>query len=190
MPLAVSVASSSAVRCRPAVGAAADPGSPGVDGLVALGTFERRGEVRRQRHLAEPLDDDQRIAVGDQLDVERVPGRCALADSEHWPAVGGEQVLARTQAAGRTYERFPDPPVVADGLEQQHLGLTAGRPSQQEPRRQHLGLVDHDEVAFLQEQRQIGNRGVLGRRAPPVDEQPGGVRGSIGTWAMRSAGRS
>ena len=81
MPCAVSVASSSAVRCRPAVGAAADPGVSRVDGLVPLGPIERRVEVRRQGHLAESLDDDQRIAVGEQLDVERVPGRGPFADA-------------------------------------------------------------------------------------------------------------
>ena len=83
-------------------------------------------EVRRQRNLAESLDDDQGIAIGDQLDVERVAGRCAAADTEHRPAVGGEQVLARAQAASRTYERFPRPSVVGDGLEQEDLGPSAG----------------------------------------------------------------
>ena len=48
-------ASSSGVKCRPAVGAAAEPASPRVDRLVPLGIGERLGDVRRQRRLARRL---------------------------------------------------------------------------------------------------------------------------------------
>ena len=45
-------ASSSGVKWRPAVGAAAEPGLARVDRLVALGVVQRLGDVRRQRRLA------------------------------------------------------------------------------------------------------------------------------------------
>ncbi len=45
-----SAARRSGVKCRPAVGAAAEPALTRIDGLVALGVAERLGDVRRQRH--------------------------------------------------------------------------------------------------------------------------------------------
>ena len=57
------------MKWSPAVGAAAEPASLGVDGLVALGIGERLVDVRRQRHLAGrlPLEPDEPAAAAEGL---------------------------------------------------------------------------------------------------------------------------
>ena len=88
-----------------------------------------------------------------------------------------EQLLAVAQLAGRAHERLPVAPARVLRLEQQHLGLAAGRPLQPQAGRDHLRLVDDDDVAGPEQVGQVGDGAVLGRRAPPVDEQAGGVAG-------------
>ena len=82
------------MKWRPAVGAAAEPGSLGVDGLVALGVVERLRDVRRQRRLAGRLAveaDEPAPApeVLDELDGARAASRPqALASGGRAPPTG------------------------------------------------------------------------------------------------------
>ena len=116
--------SSSGVTWRPAVGAAAEPGCVGVHGLVAVPMVEARRDVRRQGHLADVVEQRQRVDPGrvDEVDVERVAGRRARPDDEHRPALGGDELLAVAQLAGRAHEGLPVAPARVLRFQQQHLG--------------------------------------------------------------------
>ena len=109
--------------------------------------------------------------------MERVTGGGARPDHQDRPALGGAQLLAVVQLAGRADQRLPVAAAGVLGLEQEHLGLTAGRALQPEPGGDHPRLVDDDDVTGSQEVREVGDGAVLGRRAPAVDEQPGRVAG-------------
>ena len=62
-------------------------------------------------------------------------------------------------------------------FEQQHLGLPTRRPLQAQPGGDHLRLVDHDDVAGLEQVGELGDRAVLGWGAAAVDEQARRVTG-------------
>ena len=73
--------------------------------------------------------------------------------------------------AGRTSASH-DAALLVQRLEQQHLGRRPGRAVQAQAGRDHPGVVEHDQVAWLEQFGQVGARAVLGRARPPVDEQP------------------
>ena len=75
-------------------------------------------------------------------------------------------------------------------FEHQHLGLPTGRPVQREAGRDHLRLVDDEEVARSEDLGQVAHVPVFGRFAPPVDQQASGIARLDGVWAIRSSGRS
>src|SRR5690606_12969066 len=57
------------------------------------------------------------------------------------------------------------------------LGPAAGDAPQRQPGRQHLRLVDDQQIPRTQELGQVADLMVVGRGPPPVDEQAGGVAG-------------
>ena len=67
------------MKCRPAVGAAAEPASSRVDGLVALGIRERRGDVRRQRRVAVRLAVEAQAPASLAEMLEQLDGAVARA---------------------------------------------------------------------------------------------------------------
>ena len=154
-------------RCRAGLG--------GVHRLVAVGPVEAAVDVGRQWHLAVPGEQLERIVVARQLDRERVAGGGARADHGDGHAVESEQRLAAAEAAGRPDQCLPRAPGRVARLEQQDLRRPAGGPVQAEPGRDDPRLVDHDDVAGAQQIGELGHGAVLGRRAPPVDEQAGRV---------------
>ena len=119
-------ASSSGVKCSPAVGAAAEPASSRVDRLVALGVGERLGDVRRQRRLARPARRRAAGASGPRRGARELDRPVAPA---------------RPQPARRPRERLPH--VALEPLEQQHLAPRALDP---DPRRHDARVVDDHEL--------------------------------------------
>ena len=97
--------------------------------LVPLGVAQPLADVGRQRHLAVPFEQHQRVVVAEQLDPERVTGRRSLTHPYDRHVVSDE-LLALGELAARSDQRLPDPPVVVTGLQQQHLGRSPGAPPQ------------------------------------------------------------
>ncbi len=125
-----SLARSSGVKWSPAVGAAAEPSSLCVDGLVALRVGERLGDVRRERRLT------RRLALQPQAPAALAQVLDQLDRPQPLP---GPQLLRRPR------KRFPLPGSV-QRLEEENLGLAAGRPRQSQPRRHDTRVVDHDQL--------------------------------------------
>ena len=97
-----------------------------VHGLVALGVGQRRGDVRRERHLAVTDEYGQRL-VAEQRDHERVTRLGAASDLRDRSAVERPEHLSRwRRRAGRTSASTscPNP----DGLQEEDLGGPAARP--------------------------------------------------------------
>ncbi len=114
IPRAASRSNSSPVKCRPAVGAAADPGVRGEHGLVPIGITETLGDVGRQWHLTVTVQQHDRVVVTDEFHPERVAGRGPLAHP-HERQLVRLQDLADGELAAGTYERFPRAPVGVPG---------------------------------------------------------------------------
>ncbi len=159
-------------------------GQRGVHGLVAIGAIEAFVDVRRQGHLADLVEQRQRLHRSGQLDVERVAGLRAGADDDHRAAVGREQLLACVELAGRAHQRLPVATAGILRLEQEHLRAPppVARCSRS---RAGITLVSLTTTTSpgAQEAREVGDGAVLGRRAAPVDQQPGGV-----AWLDRHLG--
>ena len=146
---------------------------PGIHGLVTLGPIEAGRDVGRQRHLADPVERLQR-SIGAEARRERVAGRRAPDDRGDRRAVGRRAAprRARSRRAGRTSASHVVDPVASSSSTSTAPPVARRR---RRPRRQHPGVVDDDDVAGAQEIGKVGDRPVVGRRAPPVDEQPGSV---------------
>ena len=84
----------------------------------------------------------------------------------------GEQHLARSQLAGRAHERLPEATRAVGRFEQQHLGCAARPPGEAEAGRDHLGLVDDEQVAGTEELGEVTHDAVIGWRGSTVDQQP------------------
>ncbi len=140
-----------------------------VDGLVALGVGQRRGDVRGQGHVAVALE----LGLGDQQSHEaRLTGTPTHLDEGR--AVGVGQDLAVTELGAGAHQRLPH--AVADGLHEQDLGGTAGRPPHPQAGGDDPGLVHHDEVAGPQQPGEVVHVAVLGCPArPAIDQEASGV---------------
>ena len=140
-------------------------------------------DVRRQRHLADPR---RAISTAVQLDAERVAGR---GPPEHGDAgaVGRRTGprRARSRRAGRTSasQRRSAP----SGFEQQHLGRAAGRPAQPQPGRDHLVSLTTTTSPGRSRSGRSATVRCSGGALPRSTSSRAASRGSIGTWAMRSA---
>ena len=158
--------------------------------LVAIGIVQPLTDVRRQRHLAVSIEQRQRIVVAEQLDLERVAGCGALPHPHDVDAVGATAPRRADLAAG-PHERLPGATCVVERLEQEHLGRTTGRPLQPEPGRNHPRLVDDHQVAGPQDLVEIRDAPMLDRLRPRGRRADAAAsRGSIGTCAIRSGGKS
>ena len=155
------------------------PVGVGVDRLVALGVGERRGDVRRQGHLAAPPMASAEVAVAGAR-----PRRCRSPSPRSSPtttvrSTGRRRASARcpAAAAGRGARAPPSVP----GPSRVAPRAAAPRPRRPsacarcEPGRQHPGGVDHDQVAGLEQVGQIGDPTVLEPPRAAIDEQPGRV---------------
>ena len=169
------------VRCSPAVGRGGRAGPVGVDGLVALGVGQRRRDVGRQRHLAEP----RRAPPAGRRRRAARPSTVSPA-SVRWPTdqrprrpSAPSSTLAGPQACG---PGGPAPPSARCSSSSGSSSSTSAAPPvravQAQPGRDHPGVVDHDEVAGREQLGEVADVAVLGAaRRPAVDQQAGRVAG-------------
>ena len=165
------------VKCSPAVGRGRRAGFAAYTVWYRSGRSSRVVDVRRQRHLAVLGEQRQRLDRADELDVERVAGLRARHRSTITGRPSAVEQLARRRGslrAGRTSASQWRRPR-SSGSSSSTSAAPPVCPLQTQPGRDHLGVVDDHDVAGPQQARQVGDGAVLGRRAPPVDEQPGGV---------------
>ena len=165
--------STSAVRCSPAVGAAAEPGCRGVDGLVALGAVEAGRDVGRQRHLTDPsraprayraFSWTRNVSPAARSPDDR--GRRSVRPRRGDPRSRRRRRAGRTSASHVSRSPKPSssrstsaaPPVARRNLSRAGRTLVSG---------------DDDDVAGAQSRAGRPLCGLGG--ALPVDEQPGGV---------------
>ncbi len=160
------------MRCSPAVGAATEPRPVGVHGLIALRIVQRRMDVWRQRHRAVPIERGH-LVIGEQSHAPAARVVEGLTDLDRELVARGmhrAQHLADTQPARRPHERMP--PSALERTHEEHLDVPARLASHAQPRRNHAGVVDDEEVSLVQQEGKVGNPQVVGRRrCSAIDEQ-------------------
>ena len=113
MPFCLSWARISGVKCRPAVGAAALPGSWRVDGLVAVAVFRFvvAVDVGRERHVADLFEDGLEVGHGGEAEgaFAELSGGEDFGFEERLGFVGGveEEALAGLDFAAGADEGGP-----------------------------------------------------------------------------------
>ena len=155
------------------MGAAALPGLPRVDRLVALVGHARVVHVGRQRHAPGRLERALELGAGERRAHEpaSLPERLDRLDRE---ASGlGLHAHAGAHAARGAHERLPE--AVAALLEQQHLARPAARPAHGHAGAQHAAAVDDDEIGRVEQVDELGEAPVLDRPVAAVHEQPRAV---------------
>src|SRR5581483_2451317 len=130
------------------------PGRAGVHRLVALGVEEGPGDVGREGHLAQA---GQLGRVGQQAH-QPAAALQHLAHLDGRAVPGGQQHRARGHLLAGANQRLPAP---AHGFEEEHLHHPARGLAQVEPGREDPGVVRHQEVAGLEEVRQVPHVPVL-----------------------------
>jgi hypothetical protein len=149
-------------------------GLAGEDGLVAIGVA-RRSSMYGGSGIS-PWRSSSATGRRHRSARPRTcrPPACAPPSDTSGTSPLSNRSPTRSFAPGRT-KRLPDPAVGVTRLQQQHFGRSPGRTAQPEPRRDDPGLVEHEQVPGAQQLGQVGDATVLGRCAPPIDEQPRGV---------------
>ena len=150
---------------------------PGEHGLIPLAIRRRVGalDVRRQGHVPDALDHllDRPPALDRQANVTS-PERVLRHDfaRERTACSLAHERRARPELLARVHERVPRLGVEAP--EQEALDRPAARhTTAQQARREHPGVVDHQQVAGAQEGRQVGHPCAHGRpRRALEDHQP------------------
>ncbi len=132
-------------------------GPGGVDGLVAVGVVEVDvAQVGRKGHLA--VSGQRRVeVVGDRPDE-------ASSLTEVGAHLEGEVLAHLDDDTIGELRGWPDeglPPAVDGRLEEEDLGRSTGGSTESDPGRQHLGVVDDDDVAGADECRQVGDVAML-----------------------------
>ena len=121
----------------------------GIDGLVALVVLKLRGDVGRQRHVADLLEY--------RVDAFPLVGKAdqAVAALHRLQHLAGHQPVAKGELDPRLClftgfdQRFPD--VLLLLFQQQHLDVPAGVGLDAvQARRDNAGVVDHQQVAWIQ----------------------------------------
>ena len=121
----------------------------GIDGLVALVVLKLRGDVGRQRHVADLLEH--------RVDAFPLVGKAdqAVAALHRLQHLAGHQPIAKGELDPRLClftgfdQRFPD--VLLLLFQQQHLDVPAGVGLDAvQARRDNAGVVDHQQVAWIQ----------------------------------------
>ncbi len=156
------------VEVQPGGGRGDGAGLAREHGLIALaiGGLVGAFDVRRQRHVAEPLE--MRL---DRLgEAERAPAVLARRHHFGFEAVGEAHPIARPGAFARLRERVPFPR--PELLDQQQLHLAAAPAPAEEPRRHHLGVVDHQQVPRSQDPGQVSHSPVPLRAFRIEAEEP------------------
>ena len=159
----------------------------GVDRLVAVGDGQRCGDVGRQRHLPEPLEGGEHIA----LVVEDHPSPTIAEVLAHRHDQRGvarrRKACARREATSRAYERLPRHGVEA--VEQQHLSGPSGLLHQGQPGREDLRGVEHEEITGFEQVGQVPDLMMPGRpTGPTIDQQAGVVTASQRLLGDRALG--
>ena len=121
----------------------------GIDGLVALVVLKLRGDVGRQRHVADLLEH--------RVDAFPLVGKAdqAVAALHRLQHLAGHQPVAKGELDPRLClftgfdQRFPD--VLLLLFQQQHLDVPAGVGLDAvQARRDNAGVIDHQQVAWIQ----------------------------------------
>ena len=121
----------------------------GIDGLVALVVLKLRGDVGRQWHVADLLEH--------RVDAFPLVGKAdqAIAALHRLQYLAGHQPVAKGELDPRLClfagfdQRFPN--VLPLLFQQQHLDVTAGVGLDAvQARRDNAGIVDHQQVAWIQ----------------------------------------
>ena len=121
----------------------------GIDGLVALVVLKLRGDVGRQRHVADLLEH--------RVDAFPLVGKAdqAVAALHRLQHLAGHQSVAKGELDPRLClftgfdQRFPD--VLLLLFQQQHLDVPAGVGLDAvQARRDNAGVIDHQQVAWIQ----------------------------------------
>ena len=153
-------------RCRRAV-------DLGVHRLIAFLILQLLLDVRRQGHLAQPLQHLQKDALIFEPH-QPVAVRQLLHDLCRQLSVAEGHPCALPQLLSRTDKALPH--VVAPIDEQQNFaGAAAGLPMPQQTRRQHPGIVQDQAVAGVQILRQVVEMPVLHRAGALVQHQKAGA---------------
>ena len=164
------------MKWSPAVGAAAEPGRAGVDGLIS-------------QPIAGPLDGrgGYRGAGGSRRAVPAVPGcRGVLSDlgsvrgrtiqrpdfaagfQHQAKSMADDHLLAGHRPASRPRQDLPGP--AGPFPQEQALPASARRlAAADQPRRYHPGIVPHQDIARVQQLGKIGEDSVLPGPMPTVD---------------------
>ncbi len=171
------------------MGAATDPGTAGEHGLVAVRIGQRLVDVGRQRHLAE-VGQHVELVVGLVVQGDEPPAVVA----QHRSHLDGQgpAVLRALNSEERPDGHAPTgahqrlPPAFGPTFEQEHLHGAAGVLAQVQPGGDHPGVVDHEQVAGVEQVGQVGHGAVLDRSGRPVvHQEPGGVAGLHGVLGDR-----
>ena len=177
----------SAVKWSPAVGAAAEPGLSGVDGLIGdpiAGSFEAAADIRGQGSLTVPLQECRRgrrrvarIRLGLRPDEPSTGSpRASSIRRSPWPTI----TCSPSEGRPRVCQDLPGP---AGALAQEEaLPTAAGRLAMaDQPRRHDAGIISYQDIAGVQHLGNLGEDPVLPGSPMPVDDhQPRRSRGSAG----------
>ncbi len=161
------------MKWRPAVGAAAERSSRGEDRLVELGVGDRLGDVGRQRHLPDAVNDVEEAPLP-RAERELDEPAAALVDLlDHQAghgAVREHDVRAGLEPATRLDQALPR--VLVALAQQEHLDRAAGLVLEAEkPRGKHSRVVDDQHVAFAQVLRQVREGAMVDLSARALEHQ-------------------
>ena len=141
-----------------------------VDRLIqlAVGVLIRASDIRRQRHMAGRVENGEDIAFVVEAQLEQ-----RLVARHHG---GGDALVIPQQQLGARLRRFRRAHVrqhamVVQHALHQHFNLAAADLAAEHARRDHAGIVEHQQVAGFQLIQQIGEYAVRQRPARPVQLQ-------------------
>ena len=135
------------------------------EALVALAvkSIGHAANVRRQRHRAEALEEFQRRSR-----KRDAPQLILPRQHPHGTARGAHLEPGADRLAGRELrERLG----AREGSLEQNLHATAGGLDAREPRGDHAGVVEHEQVPGLEEPGELAHRAVRERAASSVEHQ-------------------
>ena len=143
-----------------------------VNCLVPVFILKLMPDVRRQRHLAEPVEDFLENSLIRKLNQ----AVSVIHDLEHFSlqdAVAENKFIAGAAFLSRTDERFPD--IVRIALQKQHFdGRPRIRPRPEQPRRYDLRVIDNQAVPIREVIGQMAEAGVRHFPRVPVDDHHAG----------------
>ena len=169
------------MKCRPAVGAAAEPSVSAKIGLVALGVARPAANVRRQRRRAGGQQRSTSGSATSGLHRNLAQSFGSDSDDRHRQVVRHLNLVALAQSARRTAQRLPTTLRRACAAAAARRGR---RPCSlpENSRRQHARAIGHQQVARLQQVRQVANM-TMARARRSRDPVPANAPRRAARWA-------